>query len=265
MRLSDKSSVVDGIPVRVLAPPAGERSGKVALWIPRFGGDTSEAVPALRVLGNSGHLAVTMDPVLHGARAVESPQRLFKRTFSNFRRYMWSLMGGTALDCLRIIEWASEEYDCPNGVLTGGVSMGGDVALALAAVDPRVSHVAGIAMSPDWNRPGMTMIDTPGAILEQGSPTVESALLCGLFNPASNIGSFSRAVSVRFDSGHDDTHIQLGSILAFRDAVDALRADVHGKVEVRVHDKLNHAGTVFSPALTESAASWLADEGTHGH
>jgi hypothetical protein len=36
--------------------------------------------------------------------------------------------------------------------------MGGDVSIALAGIDERVSRVAAMIATPDWTRPRMTMI-----------------------------------------------------------------------------------------------------------
>jgi hypothetical protein len=48
-----------------------------------------------------------------------------------------------------------EHFGVASPRVAGGVSTGGDVAVALAGVDPRIDRVAALVATPDWARPGM--------------------------------------------------------------------------------------------------------------
>jgi dienelactone hydrolase len=257
--MTDKVDRVNGIPVRLLVPQPKERSGHLAIWIPRFGGDKNETAEALTTLAQAGHVAVGIDPALHGERATQSPFGLFKKVFGNFRGHMWPLMGRTALDALHVVDWAVARYKLDQSVLAGGVSMGGDIALSLAVVDRRVSHVAGIAMSADWCRPEMTEIDKPGKLLDQGTPTSEGELLCRLFNPSVNTDRLDRDLAIRFELGGRDTHIRVSSANVFRDALAGNEPGRGVNIEIVVHEKSNHAETVFSAEINRATAEWLAN------
>ena len=65
-----------------------------------------------------------------------------------------------------------ERFDVStDDIAAGGVSMGGDIAVALAAVDHRVTRVGAVVATPDWTRPGMTRVGEPDAVIDQGAAT----------------------------------------------------------------------------------------------
>lgn len=57
----------------------------------------------------------------------------------------------------------------PGNAVAGGVSMGGDVAIALAGIDARVRRVATVGSTPDWNRPDMRDLRDPAKVIDQGA------------------------------------------------------------------------------------------------
>jgi cephalosporin-C deacetylase-like acetyl esterase len=92
------------------------------------------------------------------------------RAFSQFRRNVWPILGHTTLDAMRVLDWAVESFQ-PDELVAGGVSMGGDISIALAGIDERVGRVAAMIATPDWTRPGMTILNDPDSLIEQGEPT----------------------------------------------------------------------------------------------
>ena len=46
-----------------------------------------------------------------------------------------------------------------------------DISIALAGIDKRVGRVVAMIATPDWTRPGMTMLNDPDSLIEQGEPT----------------------------------------------------------------------------------------------
>jgi enterochelin esterase-like enzyme len=74
---------------------------------------------------------------------------------ASFRRRMWPLLGRSTLECLRVLDWIDETFAVAGPRVAGGVSMGGDIAVALAGVDRRIGRVAALVATPDWTRPGM--------------------------------------------------------------------------------------------------------------
>jgi len=127
-----------------------------------------QTLPMLQAFAAAGHPAVGFDPAGHGERGVEDPWQLAHRTLAAFRRRMWPLLAHTVLESLRVLDWAEDELGVAGEVRAGGVSMGGDVNVALAGIDDRVARVAAGVATPDWARPGMTVLDRPDEILDQG-------------------------------------------------------------------------------------------------
>lgn len=82
---------------------------------------------------------------------------------------MWPLLGRTTLECLRVVDWAQERWNTDGPVVAGGLSMGGDVSVALAGIDERVSRVGALVATPDWARPYMHALDAPERLVDQGT------------------------------------------------------------------------------------------------
>lgn len=76
------------------------------------------------------------------ARWVAPPSAVGAAMLESFRRRMWPLLGQTVLECMRVLDWVDDRFDAPGPRVAGGVSMGGDVAIAFAGIDGRISRVA---------------------------------------------------------------------------------------------------------------------------
>ena len=145
---------VDGIPVVWIQPDNQDGDARIALWLPWLTGTKETTIPFLAELAGRGFTAVSFDPWQHGERGTETAEQISARVFGDFRRHMWPILGQTTLDALRVADWAAVEFGATD-MAAGGVSMGGDIAVALAGIDQRISRVAAIAATPDWTRPGM--------------------------------------------------------------------------------------------------------------
>jgi len=66
-----------------------------------------------------------------------------------FRRRMWPLAGRSVLESLRVLDWVDDHFGVAGPRVAGGVSTSGDVAVALAGVDPRIDRVAALVATPD--------------------------------------------------------------------------------------------------------------------
>jgi len=80
---------------------------------------------------------------------------------SNLPRVVWPMLGQSALEVMAIIDWALEELAIEPPCYIGGISLGGDIAVAAAGLDVRIGCVAAILATPDWNRPGMRVDGEP--------------------------------------------------------------------------------------------------------
>ena len=245
------------VPV-VWVEPAQRRAGApLALWLPHFSGSKELALPFLHDLAAAGFVAMSLDPWQHGERGTESREDLFRRVFGSFRHHMWPILAQTALDATRVIDWAADTLGTGPGVVAGGVSMGGDIAVALAGVDPRVSRVAALVATPDWTRPGMQL---EGRLVAQGEPDAYARWLYERLDPFTHLDAYARGPSIAFECGADDTHVPPDGALRFRDALRARHPGAAERVRVTLHPGLDHLPAARSDALAQRCLAWLADE-----
>ncbi|MBO0870135.1 MAG: prolyl oligopeptidase family serine peptidase [Micromonosporaceae bacterium] len=249
---------VDGIPVSVTKPPAGTAGrDRLALWLHYFTGTKEQMQPQLNVLAERGFVAVSLDAWRHGARATRSMAELSPEVFGHFRRDMWPILGQTTLDAMHVIDWALDRYQLAPDVVAGGISMGGDTALALAGADPRVSAVAALVATPDWTRPGMHRLDDPTLLIDQGAATPHGQWLYDHLNPATHLGRYARAPRIRFELGGADTHVPPSGAVEFRAALAQRYPAAARAITIRLAEGLGHLDAIDEPALTR-ALDWLS-------
>src|SRR5512136_348256 len=145
---------IDHIPALWIEPAQTAR--RLALWLPWFTGDKETTRPYLTQLARSGFVAVSFDPWEHGERARETTAALEARVFGHYRRHMWPILAHTTEDVLRVIDWAVQRFGASD-VCAGGISMGGNVAVAAAGLDQRIRRVAALCATPDWQLAGLDL------------------------------------------------------------------------------------------------------------
>lgn len=134
--------------------------------------------------------------------------------------------------------------------------MGGDIAISLAAIDSRISKVAGVASSPDWNRNGMTDVMDSSKILDQGIPSEFSSWLCTHFNPMSNIDKYTREVSIQLEYGKKDTHISYKWAEDFKNSLEKYK-ESKSIIEIIKNEDVNHISIIQKKAVINRALDFL--------
>jgi dienelactone hydrolase len=250
-------SLVDHIPVAWVEPVPRRPNAPLALWLPHLTGTKEDYLPALRQLAEAGFVAVSLDPWQHGERGIESGEQIAGRVLGDFRRQMWPLLGQTTLDSLRVIDWAMETLQAGPEVVAGGVSMGGDVAVALVGVDQRITRVAAVVATPDWTRPGMRDLTDPSAVLPQGQADSYAQWFYDRLDPLTHLAAYAHGPAITFECGADDTHVPPYGALRFRDALRRLDPLQAQRVRVNLHSGIGHIDGVQSPTLTDECVSWF--------
>jgi hypothetical protein len=250
-------SMVDDIPV-VAVEPATRRAGPgLALWLPWLSGDKEACVPFLQRLAGAGFVAVSLDPWQHGARAIGPTEEIAPRVFAHFRREMWPILGHTNLYALRVFDWAITTFGTGPEVVAGGVSMGGDIAVALAGVDTRVTRVAALVATPDWTRPGMHDLADPSRVLPQGEPDALGQWFYARLDPRSHLDAYARGPAITFECGADDTHVPPDGAQHFHEALRFAFPAAAEHVRVNLHPGLGHLDGARSATATDNALDWL--------
>jgi dienelactone hydrolase len=136
---------VAGIPV-IWEWPAQTETRKLVIWLPGFTDGKESVAGYLRDLAAAGYVAVSFDPVDHGARGQRSTREISDPTSGRFRsvsddriyRHYWSILAETAEEAPAIIDWSIESLGIAPPVGIGGKSMGGDIAVTAAGLEPRI-------------------------------------------------------------------------------------------------------------------------------
>src|SRR5689334_2173976 len=242
--MAERTGWVDHIPVIWVEPDA--EPATVALWLPPFSTTKEWVLPFLKELAGAGFIAVSFDPWQHGERGVEPPEELRARVFGGgFRRHMWPILGQTTLDALRVLD----HFQAENAV-AGGVSMGGDVAVALAGIGPSVGRVATIVSTPDWTRPGMRDLMDSSKDLPQGEADAYAAWFYDQLDPMTHLGRYERGQAILFECGGEDRHVPAENALRFAEAVG-------DSVRVNVRPGLGHMDAM-TPDVLKSCLGWLS-------
>ncbi len=113
------------IPLIWLTPQ--DPSRKLAIWIPPAGGTKEDTLPYLQELAAAGFVAVSNDPWQHGARYVgtETLEQRFASAKANYYYHVWPMVGQSALESLRVIDWAIASFGVEPPCYIGGISLGG--------------------------------------------------------------------------------------------------------------------------------------------
>jgi uncharacterized protein len=252
-----REEVVEGIPAVLVTD--GEPRGDLVIWLSHLGGAAEKEMPMLERFAAAGHPAVSFHAPGHGPRGEMERHEFGEHVFADFRRRMWPLLGQATLESMRVLDWAAATLDRDGPVLAGGVSMGGDIAIALAGIDDRVRRVATVGSSPDWSRPGMREIGGDESLLDQGEADRYAQWFADQLDPIRHLDRYRRGVAIDFELGAEDHHIQARYARDFAAALTTLDPTAAARIRVQVHPGLDH-GVIVDPEALDAAFGWLAED-----
>ena len=178
--------------------------------------------------------------------------------FENFRKRMWPILGHGVLDMSRVIDWIQSTFGPSPTVHAGGFSMGGDIAVATAGHDSRISAVAAIVATADWLRPGMRDSAQPGQpLIPPGEPDSYAKFFYDAFNPLTHLQGFDRAPAITFECAADDNHVPPDGALRFREAVRTRNPSAAEKIRVTLHSGFAHGDFQRAPVFWRESRAWL--------
>lgn len=253
-------TMVDNISIAFCKPDDNKSRRSIAIWLPYLGGNRDTGKRELQMLAKQGFFALSIDPWLHGERKANSKHGVRSLVFKEFRAYMWQILGITTMDVFRVIDWAIDKFDLKDNVVVGGLSMGGDIAIALAGIDKRVSRVAAIASSTDWNRQGMTDVMDKNKIIDQGTPTNFGQWLYDTLNPSTNLKSFSRPIQFHIELGGLDSHIHPKWTTDFKEALCKEYSVTEKNFEIVINEDCNHLSLIQRKSIIDRAIKFMTEE-----
>ncbi|GEM_PF-340778 len=248
---------VDNVPVAFCQPNESVANGSLAVWLPFLGGNKETGIRELQQLATAGYFALSLDPWQHGERKVTKTSSLITRVFKEFRANMWPILGLTTLDTFRMIDWAMETYDLKGNIVAGGLSMGGDIAIALAGIDQRISKVTGIGSTPDWTRPGMTELNDPEKLIAQGKSTPFGEWLYKILDPMTNRRSYFRAPAMHLELCALDTHVPPQGALTFKEALDKECPAAAQAINIILNEDCDHLSLLQNRSIIQRSIDFL--------
>lgn len=228
------------------ATPAGAGPHPLVLWLHAFSWSKEKVAPHLVDLAARGFTAVSWDLPQHGERAVEPPEQFVQRVRSDLRRHFWPILAEGADEARAIISWAIAHCDTAPQVAIGGVSMGGDIAIAAAGIDHRIDRVAAALATPDWLRPGSRE--------PQGAAGDAQWLLYHRLNPLTNPAHYAHRPAMLFACGAEDRQVPPDGAEAFVAALAETYADCPDRLAIVREPGVAHQ---FTPAMWGGALAWF--------
>lgn len=261
---------VDMIPVYCVLPE-GKRWGepvKLCLFLSGLSGNKESLVELYaRCITSRGYAGVFFDHYGHGERSREGTtclnasreaagklgMRIARACFANMYRYGWEILGNGVLDTRRVIDWFEAQMPVEQ-VVMGGVSMGGDTAIAAAGADARLNRVLCLITTPDWLRPGMHDLSS-GELMDPGRPDAKSQWYYDQFNPMTHVSRYARGVDALFACGELDTHIPPENAQRFIENLARIAPEAAGRMQIWWNRGQAHR--VPAPADLERLFDWL--------
>ena len=237
---------VEGIPILVIAPKE-TKARPLVIWLTGFSGQKESVEAHLREFAKQGFLALSFDPHQHGERRIESREELVKRVRGNIRRHFWPILARTAEETPKVIDWAIKTLGVRPELGMGGISMGGDIAVAAAGVDRRISVVSACIATPDWLR--------PGSFEPPGEPDTAAQADYDRRNPLTHLQLYAHRPAIAFQSGAADKQVPPDGGTRFVTALKPLYAEVAERLVVNLEPDVPHR---FTPRMLDDSIQWFA-------
>lgn len=236
---------VGDIPILVVAP-AETKGRTLIVWLTGFSGSKESVEPHLRELAKRGFVGLSFDPYQHGERRMEPNEELVKRVRGNIRRYFWPILARTAEETPKVIDWAIQTLKVRKEVGMGGISMGGDIAVAAASVDRRIRAVSACVATPDWMR--------PGSFEPPGEPDAAAQADYDRRNPLTHLQAYRHRPAIAFQSGADDRQVPPDGGARFVEALKPIYGKQANRLTVNLQPNTPHR---FTPEMLENSIAWF--------
>lgn len=249
-----QTASVAGIPI-LWEQPAHAQDKRLVIWLPGFADGKESVGGSLRDLAAAGYIALSFDPVDHGERGHRSAREIADPTGGRFRnvtdgriyRHFWSILAETAEEVPVIIDWAIHTLDVSPSVGIGGKSMGGDIAVTAAGLEPRISVVAACIATADWLK--------PGSIYQLNAPNPVIQAQYERYNPLTNLERYRRCPAITFQCSAADPIVPADGALRFARALEGAYATCPEKLEVVIEDGVEHQ---LTETMWRNALRWFA-------
>jgi dienelactone hydrolase len=233
--------VVD-IPI-LWVEPTQVQNRKLVIWLPGFTSAKEAVRDHLGELAAAGYVALSFDPVDHGERSrtgteaeIEPNSGSFiAQTDGKLYRHFWSIEAETAAEVPHIIDWVITHLAVEPPFGMGGISMGGDIAVAAAGLDPRITVVAACIATPDWLK--------PGSMYDLSAPNAAVQAQYKRYNPITNLANYRHCPAISFQCSAKDPMVPPDGATRFIQALASTYALCPEKLEAVLEEGIGHEVT----------------------
>jgi uncharacterized protein len=242
-------SVVSGIPVLWEEPTqANQRS--LVIWLPGLTDSKETMQGYLEQLASAGYVALSFDPVDHGERSrftdtLDSNDGSFHVDGKTYRHF-WSILAETVEEVPAVIDWAIAKLAVAPVVGVGGKSMGGDIAVAAAGVDQRISVVAACIATPDWLK--------PGSIYNLSAPNRKIQAQYERYNPLTNLNHYQHHPAITLQCGAEDVMVPPDGATRFVEKLSSRYQSSSEKLEVVLEQGVGHE---LTETMWRNSLNWF--------
>ncbi len=237
---------VGDIPLLWLEPAGVPSSRRLVIWLTGFSGDKDSMLPYLEDLAQAGFVALSFDPHQHGERRIETLEQLRERVRHNIRRWFWPILYQTACDVSTVLDWCTDHLQVAPACGVGGISMGGDIAVAAAGLDPRIAAVSAGIATPDWMR--------PGSFEPPGRPDNRAWVAYNAGNPLTHPERYRHCPALDFECGAEDQQVPADGATRFAALLADTYAPTPERLQVHLHPDIAHR---YTDDMWRNALAWF--------
>jgi uncharacterized protein len=245
-------TTVSGIPV-LWEEPTEEGQRRLVIWLPGLTDSKESMHGYLKELASAGYVALSFDPVDHGERSrfdeipVDANDGSFRAEIDGKTyRHFWSILAETVEETSRVIDWAIAELGVASTVSVGGKSMGGDIAVAAAGHDRRITVVVACIATPDWLK--------PGSIYKLSAPNDKVQQQYERYNPLTNLSHYQHRPAITFQCAAEDTMVPPDGAARFVEKLRSLYENTPEKLELVLE---KGAGHELTETMWRNALAWF--------
>jgi uncharacterized protein len=244
---------VAGIPI-LWEDASGSAERKLVIWLPGFTDNKEDVSENLAELAAAGYVVLSFDPVDHGERSHRSARAIVDPTSGRFQavtdgklyRHYWSILAETAEEVPLMIDWAVANLGVAPAVGIGGKSMGGDIALVAAGLEPRIVVVAACIATADWLK--------PGSIYQLSAPNPIIQAQYERYNPLTNLARYQHCPALAFQCATDDPIVPADGAARFVQALAPTYATCPEKLALGLEVSAEHQVT---PTMWRNSLQWF--------
>ena len=231
--------LADDLPALTITRADVPPDAPLVLVLHPLGSRKEKMLPGLYAFARAGFRAVSVDTRLHGERPGADSREA--RLQADFFGTSSEMIEGTARDVSRLLD----ALGAPKAAVHG-ISLGGYIAFAALAGEPRLQAASVTIGSPDWAGPMRALGLGPG------NPLYD---LASAASPLHTLPSVLPPRPLLMQHGTLDETVSVDGVVALEKALRPLYADAPERLHLELYSGLGH---VYPDEMEQRAVEWIA-------